>query len=112
MYIEISFEGFSDSRNRSCAQIRLDMPSCTGPPRKDPSFQQPAEDVIGAFAPAGLFDDHRDKGVHVVLNGIAHRCLLVSSPRNIAKCIARVLSGAGTGALRTTLRFACGVLHP
>jgi hypothetical protein len=31
MYIEISFDGFSASRCRSCATIRLDMPSWTGP---------------------------------------------------------------------------------
>ncbi len=34
MYIEISLEGFSDSRKSSCAQISEDMPSCTGPARK------------------------------------------------------------------------------
>jgi hypothetical protein len=34
MYIEISFLGFSASRNRSCATTSVDMPSSTGPVRK------------------------------------------------------------------------------
>ena len=34
MYIEISFFGFSASRNRSCATISVDMPSWIGPETK------------------------------------------------------------------------------
>jgi len=34
MYIEISFFGFSASRNRSCATTKVDMPSSTGPVKK------------------------------------------------------------------------------
>jgi hypothetical protein len=71
----ISLDGFSASRNRSCAQISDDMPSCTGPDRKMIRSFSIREDVIGALATAGLFDDHGDKGVHVVIDGIAHRGL-------------------------------------
>jgi hypothetical protein len=38
----------------------------------DPLFEHAGEDVIGPFAAAGLFDHHRDKGVHVEVYGIAH----------------------------------------
>jgi hypothetical protein len=34
MYIEISFFGFSASRNRSCATTSVDMPSSIGPVMK------------------------------------------------------------------------------
>ena len=50
----------------------------------DPLLQHAAEDVVGAFATARLFDDHGDERVHVVINGIAHRCLPLSAARNIA----------------------------
>ena len=34
MYIEISFFGFSASRNSSCATVSVDIPSSTGPVTK------------------------------------------------------------------------------
>ena len=37
----------------------------------DALFQQPRENVVGAFAAVGLLDHHRDE-VHVGFNGIAH----------------------------------------
>ena len=63
--MEISFFGFSASRNSSCATISVDMPSSTGPGHEDdPLLQQPREDVVGALAAGGLLDHHGNE-VHV-----------------------------------------------
>ena len=62
MYIEISFFGFSASRNRSCATTSVDMPSSIRPGDEDDALLQQARiDVVGALAAVGLLDHHRDE---------------------------------------------------
>ena len=47
----------------------------------DALFQKARENVVGAFAAVGLFDDHRHE-VHVGFDGIAH-----GSPRGLAETV-------------------------
>ena len=62
MYIEISFFGFSASRNSSCATTRVAMPSSIGAGDEDDALlEQPRKDVVGALAAVGLLDHHGDE---------------------------------------------------
>ena len=71
--MEISFFGFSASRNSSCAQIErrhvvLDRPG----DEDDALLQQPRIDVVGALAAVGLLDDHRHEQVHIGVDRVSH----------------------------------------
>ncbi len=54
----------------------------------DPLFQQTREDVVRTFAPAGLFNHHRDQRVHICIVWIVHKACLILPfagpyPRNL-----------------------------
>jgi hypothetical protein len=38
----------------------------------DPLLEQPRENIVGSFAPAGLFHDHRHEGIHVYVVRVFH----------------------------------------
>jgi len=59
---------------QSCATIRLDMPSCTGPDKKMIRLlaARREKNVIGPFARACLFEPPSGRGVHVNVNRVFH----------------------------------------
>ena len=71
--MEISFFGFSASRNSSCATISEAESSSTGPVRKMMRSRSRREKMSKARSPrVGLLDHHRHEIVGVIVDEIAH----------------------------------------